>query len=737
MKSVYLTGCSIVLWSGMAVGAHAETEANPSVMVESDSVQQIAPIAQREIEVAVSSGIVVASSKQIASVAEVHRPQQVVVWAEVIDIPDAGWVRLQFGETQLAQATDDSRESYLRITSLYDGYEQYLDASAMRMWRGTSAYFNGGTVRVELMASPTVDAGMNEVEILSVMASEPTQFDRSLCGIDDRVFSTDPREARVMPIGCTAWLFGNQGNSMLSAGHCDIGNGGDVIQFNVPLSTAGGTPVNPSPQDQYVVDLASVQDTGGATTLGNDYAFFGVFDNTQTGLSPLQAQGASYELATSLPPLDGRGIRITGYGVTSSPMSPTLNQAQKTHVGPLFEYVGNVVRYTTDTTGGNSGGSVFDEVNQNVIAIHTNAGCESVGGNQGCSILNPGLQTALANPQGVTLPRGLSIGVQTFVPDPLSPAGGQTIFVMVTADNGLTPSGDVMMFVDTGSGFVGTPMTDLGDDTYQGVFPAADCPSTIEYYFEATDTEGGTWAFPFGGANGAISGFVAVDKVIAVSDSFESDLGWTVADTSLSTGSWDRGIPGDFGRSDPVTDFDGSGQCFVTGNTASEDVDGGPTVLTSPVFDLSGVEDPIVEYARWFMTEDNDDFLTVEFSDDGGASWTLVETVGDPLGWVEVSILISNHVTVTDQFMVRFSVSDNPNNSITEAAVDAFSISTIVCDTPCDADLTNDGLLDASDVFAFLRLYNAQDPVVDFVADGVVDIADVFAYLKLYNAGCP
>ena len=105
------------------------------MVVESDSAQQIAPIAQREIVVSVSSGIVTASAQQIGMADEAHRPQQVVVWSEEIDIPDAGWVRLQFGETQLAQATDDSRESYLRVTSLYDGYEQYLDASAMRMWR--------------------------------------------------------------------------------------------------------------------------------------------------------------------------------------------------------------------------------------------------------------------------------------------------------------------------------------------------------------------------------------------------------------------------------------------------------------------------------------------------------------------------------------------------------------------------------------------------------------------------
>ncbi|MCA9302992.1 MAG: trypsin-like peptidase domain-containing protein [Phycisphaerales bacterium] len=665
MKSVQLMGCSIVLLAGTAMAVESAS------VVDRVDTQESSLIAQREIPVSVSSGVVVADAVDIAARDGIHRPQHVLAWSEQIEIPDAGWVRLRFGEVHLAPGTRDARESYLRVTSLADGYEQYLDADALRKWRGTSAYFNGGAVLVELMVSPTAGAGINDVEITSVMASEPTQFDRSLCGIDDRVLSSDPREARIMPIGCTGWLFGDQGNSMLTAGHCNMGNGGDVIQFNVPLSSAGGTPLNPPPQDQYPVDPASIQDTP-SPTLGNDYAFYGVFDNTDTGLSPLDAQGDSFELATSLPPLDDRTIRITGYGSTVAPVDPSWYLVQKTHTGPLFNYSGDVVQYTVDTSGGNSGGSVFDEVNQNVIAIHTNAGCETVGGNQGCSLFNAGLQAALANPQGITQPRGLEIGPQLFWPDPLDPAGGQGITAAVFAANGLTPSGDVFLHTNSGAGFVAMQMTPLGGDLYAGEFPAAPCPSTMEFYFSATDTEGGVWTFPAMGAAAPLSALVAVDQIVAVSESFEADTGWTVTDTAISTGSWERAVPGNFGRDDPATDFDGSGQCFVTGNTSLEDVDGGPTVLTSPVYDLTGISEPVVEYARWFRTDDGNDFMTVEFSDDGGANWVFAESgLENQSGWEEVGILVTDHVSVTSQFRVRFTVSDNPNDSVTEAAVDA------------------------------------------------------------------
>ncbi len=55
----------------------------------------------------------------------------------------------------------------------------------------------------------------------------------------------------------------------------------------------------------------------------------------------------------------------------------------------------------------------------------------------------------------------------------------------------------------------------------------------------------------------------------------------------------------------------------------------------------------------------------------------------------------------------------------------------------CPADLTGDGIIDISDVFAFLNAYNAMDLAADFTGDGVLDVLDVFAFLDSYNAGCP
>ncbi len=57
--------------------------------------------------------------------------------------------------------------------------------------------------------------------------------------------------------------------------------------------------------------------------------------------------------------------------------------------------------------------------------------------------------------------------------------------------------------------------------------------------------------------------------------------------------------------------------------------------------------------------------------------------------------------------------------------------------TDCFADITGEGLLNLQDLFAYLDLFNAQDPIADLTGQGLFNLQDIFAYLALYNAGCP
>ncbi len=694
-------------------------------------------IEQREIEVSVSSGDVVVEPATDAGGGGVVRPEHRAVWSRVIEIEESEWVRLGFGETVLSAGSELSRASYLRVTSVLDGHQQFLDREGLAEWRDTTAYFNGASVLVELMVSPGADTRVNKVEIDMVMASMPRLAGRSLCADDDRVVSSDPRAGRLMPIECTAWLVGTQGRCMITAGHCQLGNGGDVVQFNVPLSSVTGTAMHPGPEDQYPVDPASIQDTGGASSLGNDWGVFGVFDNANTGLSALAAQGASYELATQAPAVDGRSIRITGYGLTSAPVSATWNLVQKTDAGPLVDWVSTIVTYAADSTGGNSGGAVLDEVTGKVIAIHTNAGCDGIGGNQGCSVFNTGLQSALANPQGICRPLGLELAIKGQPIGLVAPGGGDVVSVSVGGGEGIEPTGAVRMMLDVGAGFEPIAMSDVGGGVYEGKFPVIECAALIRYFFEADGDDGSLWTLPNDGAVEAFDAVAGDDDFVSVFDSYQEESGWVVSDAGITTGSWVREVPGDFGRNDPTADFDGSGVCFVTGNSLGEDVDSGSTALRSPAYDLVGIDGPMVEFASWFFNDDGDDVLRVDFSDDDGASWVVVASIGTTTGWHEEMIPVAPYVKITDQFRVRFVVADSPNNSVTEAAVDAFAITGLICNPACAADLEPDGVLNLQDVFAFLSLFNAGDPLADFVPDGMLNLQDLFEYLEFYTAGCP
>jgi len=106
--------------------------------------------------------------------------------------------------------------------------------------------------------------------------------------------------------------------------------------------------------------------------------------------------------------------------------------------------------------------------------------------------------------------------------------------------------------------------------------------------------------------------------------------------------------------------------------------------LISPVIDLSMSSDPVLEYARWFSNDDRDaDRLDVEISNNDGGIWVLVESVPDTSGWVLKKFTISDFVIPTALMRIRFSATDNPNDSVTEAAIDAFEVYDFKCvDSP-------------------------------------------------------
>ncbi|MCP5117592.1 MAG: hypothetical protein GY953_42760, partial [bacterium] len=278
-----------------------------------------------------------------------------------IAISGVPWMQLRFAEAELGQS------SYLEITSLADGATQHLDAERLGQWRQQSAYFNGDAVQVRLFVGAR-DRGV-QVSIEQVVVGEwGPGTPETICGVDDRIASSEPRVGRIDPIGCTGWVAIN--GQLLTAGHCLSGSA-QILSFNVPQSLPNGTVQFPGPEDQYTLDQTSFLGTGSG--VGNDWGVFDVFNNSQTGLQPLAAQGG-FNVKQDLGPAE---IRITGFGVDSG----TTNQTNQTNAGPNAGSSGTVMRYVTDTTGGNSGSPVIAEATDEPVGSHTHGGCSGGGGN--------------------------------------------------------------------------------------------------------------------------------------------------------------------------------------------------------------------------------------------------------------------------------------------------------------------------------------------------------------------
>jgi len=185
------------------------------------------------------------------------------------------------------------------------------------------------------------------------------------------------------------------------------------------------------------------------------------------------------------------------------------------------------------------------------------------------------------------------------------------------------------------------------------------------------------------------SALVTVDGFRYVEwDDFESPSGWAVGPPDdAGRGRWEWGDPEGttaFGVWVQPEEPASGRRCWMTslaaGSFASDwDVDGGTTTLLSPVYDLAGVDDPFVAYARWYThnlgpAPDGDVFV-VEASSDGGDTWHPLETVSrSATSWQRVQFRLADHVQPTGAVRFRFLASDLGEGSLVEAGVDAFEI---------------------------------------------------------------
>ena len=274
------------------------------------------------------------------------------------------------------------------------------------------------------------------------------------------------------------------------------------------------------------------------------------------------------------------------------------------------------------------------------------------------------------------------------VPALLYPELSNTFLLRVVELGGAPISNTgVVHYSVNGGAYQTAPLAFLGGTDYEMWLPGVSCGSIVEYYVTFESTFGLDVSFPRRAPTETFGSLAATGAAVLFADDFEMDQGWTVVDSAgLSDGSWERGVPvgtGEFG--DPPADYDGTGQCYLTGNAAgSSDVDAGSTTLISPILDLSTETTAVLAYARSYANDTGSnpgtDHWVVEASGNG-VDWVTLEDTTASGNWEVRYFDLASFIGLTDQVQVRFVAADPiPWTSTVEAAVDAVSVTSLSCD---------------------------------------------------------
>ncbi|MCP4567577.1 MAG: hypothetical protein GY841_08365 [FCB group bacterium] len=284
--------------------------------------------------------------------------------------------------------------------------------------------------------------------------------------------------------------------------------------------------------------------------------------------------------------------------------------------------------------------------------------------------------------------KALSILLPDGVPSLIDPGEAVDIAVEIEdMDETHIPGSCLLYYRYDGGDFVSSPLTSQGGNAYLATLPAVVCEDNPEYYFSAEGDGGASITFPSTAPLDLLTASVGTITTL-YSDNFESDQGWAVSGDAAD-GMWDRGVPAGGGeRGDPPTDYDGSGQCFLTDNVyGNSDVDGGYSYLISPAYDLEGY-DADISFALWYSNDfgsnPSANVFRIYASNNDGAGWVQVDSAGPVCSsaWEVYSFRLSDFLTPTTTVRLRFEVSDLGDGAVVEAGIDDLQMTLFSCENP-------------------------------------------------------
>lgn len=274
--------------------------------------------------------------------------------------------------------------------------------------------------------------------------------------------------------------------------------------------------------------------------------------------------------------------------------------------------------------------------------------------------------------------------------------GGQAVTVQISElSNGDLQQGTERLFYDNGGGIVEVPLVNQGGGSYLANFPAMTCGTNLKWFVGARSTDGILWTLPKEAPYNTFDSTAAVGEIVVFTDDMETDKGWTVGDPTdtATSGVWERGDPIPSPGSTQDDHSPNGTLCWTTG--INGDVDNGITTLTSPVFNLSGLSDPIISFWLWFRRDGMAqavDQCRIEVTNDG-SNWVEMEriTVVPPEidgSWDWKVFHVANWVVPTSQVQLRVRVQEDNLDTFVEALVDDVKVSEWTC-SGCTSSTAN------------------------------------------------
>ncbi len=330
-----------------------------------------------------------------------------------------------------------------------------------------------------------------------------------------------------------------------------------------------------------------------------------------------------------------------------------------------------------------------------------------------------------------------------------------TIALTLVSKNSATAvpgSGRVHYSINAGP-FVEAALTELGGSSYSLTLPAIDCGDALRFYVTIEETSAGVIADA--SATAPYQPITVSETAQSFADNFQTDLGWTTEIIGATAGAWQRGVPVNdpSWQYTPATDADGSGSCYLTQNImGNSDVDNGAVRLTSPTFDLTPAG--LISYYYFLtltVTTGEVDRLLVEINNGQSATWTQVALHASDTGreWrrntISASQIAAQGVTITGSMRIRFTANDANTQSVVEAGIDGFDVTTFDCVSGPSylcGDANDDEIITISDAVYLISYIFTGGPAPvppaagDCDCNSIANISDaVFLIAYIFSGG--